>query len=135
MNGTTTFSPAGSVSLYFPKRSRIPARACGMIRTVRARSTTTNSTIRTRSAYTTVIERFPSRWCGLRQDLAHGVDEGRCSADGEHLDGGAGWNGHGIVVRLGAPDLAADLHPAGLLGRQRLGHDALPADQLVVPGH
>ena len=43
------FRPAGSVCLYLPKRSTMPARACGMIRTVRASITITKMKIRASS--------------------------------------------------------------------------------------
>ena len=38
--------PAGRLALYFPKRSTMPARACGTIRTVLARTATAKTTSR-----------------------------------------------------------------------------------------
>src|SRR3954451_13275462 len=84
-NGTTMFRPAGSVSLYLPKRSTTPARACGMIRTVFASSTITkisSSASRIRIAVTGLSY--------LRRSLAElgdRVDVRRGAADLEDLHG------------------------------------------------
>ena len=49
------FSPAGRLVLYFPKRSTMPARACGTIRTVLTSTATANSTTRINSTSAAVI--------------------------------------------------------------------------------
>src|SRR3954452_20291984 len=108
-NGTTMLRPAGSVSLYFPNRSTMPARACGMIRTVLASSTMTKAKNRTAipSRYgVTGCSQSGSGWLGVggRSRLERGVDrvhvDGR-TLHGEHLDGRAGLDGQRAVVRDG----------------------------------
>src|ERR1051325_8884858 len=125
--------PAGSVSLYLPKRSTIPARACGMIRTVRASITSTNRTTRISRAYTTSMA-APSLE-GSGHQLADGVHVGRGAADREHLDRSPGGDGEGLVVRAGRPDLSGQLHPSGVVDGQLLGDDTLLPDELVRSGH
>src|SRR3954467_7350255 len=41
------FRPAGRLALYLPNRSKMPARACGTMRTVFARTANANTTSRT----------------------------------------------------------------------------------------
>src|SRR4051812_42664357 len=133
--------PAGSVSLYFPNRSTMPARACGMIRTVLASSTMTKAKNRTAipSRYgVTGCSQSGSGWLGVggRSRLERGVDrvhvDGR-TLHGEHLDGRAGLDGQRAVVRDGRPDLTGELDPPGLMAGDLLGDDGLAADHLAVP--
>src|SRR3954464_10904013 len=98
MNGTTMFRPAGRVSLYLPNRSTIPARACGMIRTVFASRMITNSSriaARIRTTVTDVSSSFA--------ELADGVDVRRRATDLEDLHGAARLDGDVLVVRRGRP--------------------------------
>src|SRR5690349_13096579 len=129
------FRPAGSVSLYLPNRSTMPARACGMIRTVRASITTTNRTTRISRAYTTSMA-APSLFGGpdSGHQLAHGVDVRRGAADREHLDRRPGRDREGLVVRAGRPDLARQLDASRVVGRELLGDDRLLSDEPVGAG-
>src|SRR5687768_13354839 len=111
MNGTTILRPASRVCWYFPKRSTMPARACGTILTVLASMTMANSASRasTMSAVMTLLR----LWCSGFETV-DGVDVGGGAADLEHLDGLAGLDGERLVVGLGAPDVAGEPHPPGL---------------------
>src|SRR3954469_15418401 len=131
MNGTTMLRPAGRDSLYLPKRSRMPARACGMIRTVRASMMTTNSTIRISRAYTTSMAAPSLGGAGSGHQLADRMDVRRGAADREHLDRRPRGDRERVVVGTGRPDLAGQLDPSWGMGGELLGHDALLADQLV----
>src|SRR6476659_7027752 len=107
MNGTTTLRPAGSVSLYFPKRSTMPARACGMIRTVLASRTTTKSRTTSanpsRNGIGTPLRPGGRKRCGSWLEPADGVDVGGRALDGEHLDRLADGDGQGLVIGLRCP--------------------------------
>src|SRR5215211_1869799 len=130
------FRPAGSVSLYLPKRSTMPARACGMIRTVRASSTTTNSTNRTMIpiAYgvTAGSKRVAVGGCSRVDRPVGRVDVDGRALHGQHVDGLPRLDGDGVVVGLGGPDLPGQLDPPGRVGGDVLGDDRLAADQLAV---
>src|SRR6188472_3020029 len=134
MNGTTMLRPAGSVSLYLPKRSTMPARACGMIRTVLTSSRTTNSRIRTKSPRRYGVTRgFLSVGGSRLEGLVHRVDEDGGALHGQHLHGLAGLDGERLVVGTGTPDLAVQLHAAGGDAGDDLGDERLVTDDLAVP--
>src|SRR5687767_9750725 len=125
MNGTTTLRPAGSVPLYLPKRSTMPARACGTMRTVLASITMTNSS-------NSASRMRNSMGTSSGVETRDGVDVGGGAPDLEHLDGLAGLDDDVLVVRRGGPDLPRQLDPAVVEGGDLLGHHALLADQLAV---
>src|SRR4051794_9103231 len=114
--------PAGSVSLYFPNRSTIPARAWGTIRIVLASRGTTKRNSRTSRMSTIsapmgtpsalVVRRGRGANSGL--DARYRMDVRRGSADLQDLDGAPRLDGERLVVRLGRPDLAGQLDPSGL---------------------
>src|SRR3954447_9534419 len=122
MNGTTMLRPAGSEPLYLPKRSTMPARACGTIRTVFASTTTTNSnnsSSRTRTAV--ICSSFPRtedpsllRETGLVAPNPSGVearnrmDVGGGALDLQHFDGLARFDHESLVVGAGGPLLAGE---------------------------
>ena len=88
--------PAGRVSLYLPKRSTMPARACGTIRTVLASRTTTKTTTSSeqdqqgcRHSVLLRVGRL-GRTCGSGLEAGHRVDVGRRALDLQDLDGLAG---------------------------------------------
>src|SRR5688572_15443398 len=130
MNGTSSLRPASSVSWYLPKRSTTPARACGMIFTVFASSTTANNA--SSATITSTIMRglrFGGRPSGL--ESGDGVDVRRSASDLEHLDRLPRFDGQRVVVRLGRPDLSGQLDPAGRDRGDLLGHEPLHTDQLA----
>src|SRR5437763_688667 len=98
-NGTTIVRPGLSVRLYRPSRSTTPARACGTIRIVRARTISTNTT--------TTSKTINAITANLR--LVH--ERGR-APDLGHLDLRAGLEDEVVDVRPGRPLLAADPHAA-----------------------
>src|SRR5690349_4611668 len=101
-------SPAGSVTLYLPKRSTMPARACGTIRTVLTRVTTTKIRSRSATMPTTCMRLAFFRLfsvCGSGSELGDFVDVGGGAADLEHLDLGPDSDHVVVHVRAGAPDL------------------------------
>src|SRR6476661_7021521 len=118
--------PAGSVCLYLPNRSTMPARACGTIRTVLASSTMTNSSTSASSTRKTVI----GTSSGV--ESRDGVDVGGGAADLEHLDGLAGGDGQRLVVGGRGPLLAGELDPAVLERGDLLGDQSLLPDELAV---
>src|SRR5918995_5250787 len=133
MNGTTMLSPAGSVPLYLPKRSTMPARACGTMRTVFASSTMTNRTSSANKIRAISMDvSFVGRTCGSGLEPGDGVHNGGGAADRQHLDGLARLDAGGVVVRFGGPELTRELDPARGQSRDVLGDDALLADQLAV---
>src|SRR3954451_9929678 len=117
MNGTRMFRPAGRVSLYFPNRSTTPARACGMIFTVLASITTTNSS----SSTATISNAIGTTVSFSVAELGKRVHVRRGAADLEDLHGRSHLDGLVLVVRRGRPDLAPELdlpdreagHPLG----------------------
>src|SRR5215213_7276070 len=123
MNGSTMLSPAGSVPLYLPKRSTMPARACGTMRTVLASRTMTN-----RSNRASGIRNSTGTSSGV--ETRDRVDIGGGASDLEHLDGLAGLDDEVLVVRRGRPDLAGQLDSTVLERGDLLGHLALLAHQL-----
>src|SRR6476619_6676065 len=124
--------PAGRVCLYLPKRSTMPARAWGTIRTVLASSTMTNRNSNASSINRAVM---PSSFLQLGRSRLEGrdrVDVRRGAPDLEDLDGLPRCDGEVLVVRRRRPDLARQPDAARLHGRDLLGDDATLADELAV---
>src|SRR6478752_232078 len=111
--------PAGSVALYLPKRSTMPARACGTIWTVFASSmitkmTTSNSRIRiTRGTRLSLSFAELGDWMDVR----------RRAADLEDLHSGAGFDREVLVVRRCRPGLPRQLDLADREAGHPLRHD------------
>src|SRR6266540_4826772 len=118
-NGTTSVSPGVSVRLYRPRRSTTPARACGMMRTVRAstKSTKSATTASTISVVTT----------GLLF-----VDERRRALDLDDLGARTRLEHLVLHVRPSRPLLAADAN-APAVQVDALDHERFRADERVCP--
>src|SRR6478609_134930 len=135
MKGTTMLRPAGRVLRYLPKRSTTPARACGTIRTVLARSTTTKISSRASRIRITGGTSDSSSCFGLAVELGDRVDVRRGTADLEHLDRGSGLDGEVLVVRRGAPGLARELDLIDSQTGDPLGDGGTLAQELVGAEH
>src|SRR4026208_2390114 len=111
----------------------MPARACGMMRTVLTSSRTTKSRIRTKSPRRYGVTRgFLSVGGSRLEGLVHrGGGEGG-APPGQHPHGLAGLDGQRLVVGPGTPDLAVQLDAAGGDARDDLGDERLVTDHLAV---
>src|SRR6188508_2301852 len=123
-------SPGESVTRYLPNRSTMPARACGMIRTVLASRMTTKMTKTARMIKPVMVPPLPLL-CGARSGAA---DVGRRAPDLDHLGAFTGLDLVELVVRGGGPLVAADLDPTGLSRREDRQHLDRVADQCRRPG-
>src|SRR5213078_1156071 len=119
-NGTTIVRPGLSVRLYRPSRSTTPARACGTIRIVRARTISTNTTTTSKTINAITANLL----------LVH--ERGR-APDLRYLDPRARLEDEVVDVRPGRPLLAADPDAAAV--RIHPLHDGrLRADECRRPG-
>src|SRR3954467_6190635 len=103
MWGRAAHSPGGGVRGWRPRRSTIPARACGTIRTPAAAVMNTNSARTIRTIKPAV----------MRSPLL--ADERRGAPYLENVDPGAGLDDLVVVEGPGGPDLAVELHAADAL--------------------
>src|SRR5918993_4046371 len=122
MNGTTKLRPAGSVSLYLPKRSTTPAYAWGTTRIALATTTTTNSS--SRPSRIRIANVTPSRG-----GIEDGPDVCGRADDLDDLYGAAGLDAGLGAGRDGEPALTADLDPPRVVGGNGLGDEPARADQ------
>src|SRR5690606_2665309 len=124
MQWTPMLRPAGSVCLYLPNRSTLPARSCGTMRTVFASTTTTKT--RSRASRTKQNSIGPPFRLGLGGksgvETRDRVDQRGGAADLQHLHGLAGRDGGGLVVGRRAPDLAVQPDAADREAGDLLGH-------------
>src|SRR3954454_20941285 len=127
-------SPGDRVARYFPKRSTIPARACGTIRTVLASTRIAKRTRTTKNANTNVmlLPLLGGSWSGPQLVSAEYVRRG--ALDRHDVDRGAFLDLVVLVVGARGPDLSADLHATSGLVRQRLEHVATLSDQRLGAG-
>src|SRR5947209_2709895 len=92
----------------------MPAVACGTIRTDRTTVTRTNKAT-TPTAIRAAIEHLlsPRESAGRSRSCVVGREHNcRCAVDLDDVDRGAGGDDQVVVVRAGAPHLAADAHSA-----------------------
>src|SRR3954454_3710306 len=134
-NGVTTLRPGCSVARYLPNRSTIPARAWGTILTVLASTRIAKSTSTMKNANRNGIWLpLVRESCGSGPQLVGAQDVRRRTLDRHDVDRRTGLDLVVLVVRLGRPDLAADLHPARRHVRQRLQDVPALADQCLRAG-
>ena len=132
--------PGWRVVLYLPNRSTMPG-ACLRDDPDRLRQhehDEDQEQQRTGSSTATPIATplFSLRWRPSRHGSSRWMRStyGRRTLDLDHVDHLAGLDPVVLVVRLGRPLLAADLHPAGRVVRQLAQHRGALADQRLGAG-
>src|SRR4051812_32432465 len=109
----------------------MPARACGMIRTVLASTRIAKSTRTTKNAKTNVMRVASARGVRSGPQLVGAEYVGRGALDRHDVDRGALLDLVVLVVGPGGPDLAVDLHASRRRVGQRLDDVAPLADQCL----
>src|SRR5581483_1923556 len=110
-NGTSTVNPGEHTRWNRPRRSTMPAVACGTIRMVRAKVTTTTKATTMTAIRAAVIGATGSADGSCDLQWEH---DGCCAVDLCDVHRRAGGDDGVFVVGAGTPDLAADADLAGV---------------------